>query len=72
MKREDVEIAERIGSGCFAEVHRAKLRLKTGEIIDCAVKSCGSDPQSRHRILKEANMMKFAHDFLISFKPIII
>ena len=60
VKREDLFLGERIGSGCFAEVHRGKLRLKNNELIDCAIKLCGSDYQNRHRILKEANMMKLA------------
>ena len=51
-------IEERIGSGCYAEVHRGKMKLGDEEVIDCAIKFCGSDNQNRQRILKEANMMK--------------
>ena len=58
IKREDVLIEDRIGSGCFAEVHRGKINNKDGEQIDCAIKFCGSDNQNRQRLLKEANMMK--------------
>lgn len=53
-----MEIEERIGSGCFAEVHRGKAKVNEAEPIDCAIKFCGSDNQSRQRLLKEANMMK--------------
>ena len=58
IKREDIQIQERIGSGCFAEVHRGIAKLNESELIDCAIKFCGSDNQNRQRILKEANMMK--------------
>ena len=60
ISRENVQIGERIGSGCFAEVHKGRVKLKQmNDIeIDCAIKFCGSDEQSRQRILKEGNMMK--------------
>lgn len=58
IKRADVIIEDRIGSGCFAEVHRGKINSKNDEQIDCAIKFCGSDNQNRQRLLKEANMMK--------------
>jgi len=58
ISRENVIIGERIGSGCFAEVHKGKVKLKNNEEVDCAIKFCGSDEQSRQRILKEGNMMK--------------
>ena len=58
IKREDIEIGERVGSGCFAEVHRGRAKLKEDQFVDCAIKFCGSDNQNRQRILKEANMMK--------------
>jgi hypothetical protein len=38
IKRENVVIGERIGSGCFAEVHKGKVKLKDQEYIDCAIK----------------------------------
>lgn len=59
IRRESLIICERIGSGCFAEVHRGQLKSDTTDhLIDCAIKFCGSDHQSRQRLLKEANMMK--------------
>ncbi|CAF0885729.1 unnamed protein product [Brachionus calyciflorus] len=59
IKRENLIIGERIGSGCFAEVHKGQLLdVKTNQKVDCAIKFCGSDHQSRQRLLKEANMMK--------------
>jgi len=59
IKRKDIEIEDRIGSGCFAEVHRGKVTLNgRSDPIVCAIKFCGSDNQNRQRILKEANMMK--------------
>ena len=54
-------IGERIGSGCFAEVHKGKVKLKSDQLVDCAIKFCGSDDQNRQRILKEANMMKYVY-----------
>ena len=59
ISRDRVIIGERIGAGCFAEVHKGKVRLRHNEAaVDCAIKFCGSDEQSRQRILKEGNMMK--------------
>lgn len=58
IKRENITIGERIGAGCFAEVHRGTIKLKNTQVVDCAIKFCGSDNQNRQRILKEANMMK--------------
>lgn len=31
-------IGERIGSGCFAEVHKGQVKLDTNEVVDCAIK----------------------------------
>lgn len=59
IKRENLTIGERIGSGCFAEVHRGTLLdSKINQVVDCAIKFCGSDHQNRQRLLKEANMLK--------------
>ena len=58
ISRESLIIGERIGCGCFAEVHKGKIKLKNNVELDCAIKFCGSDEQSRQRILKEGNMMK--------------
>jgi hypothetical protein len=38
IKRENITIGERIGAGCFAEVHRGTVKLKDNQIADCAIK----------------------------------
>jgi hypothetical protein len=38
IKRENITIGERIGAGCFAEVHRGTVKLKNNQIVDCAIK----------------------------------
>jgi hypothetical protein len=38
IKRENVLVGDRIGSGCFAEVHVGKVRIKDDQLVDCAIK----------------------------------
>ena len=66
IERCNVVVGERIGSGCFAEVHFGQVRLAVSngdqeqqhQLVNCAIKCCGSSPDDRQRILKEASIMK--------------
>lgn len=61
IRRDDIQVLELLGQGCFGKVYFAKWKHKSNKIVPCAIKTIDKNKNNAeisNNLISEANMMR--------------